>query len=222
MDLKDVKVAICLPHTDITTLSPFIDSFFCMARPFDHVYLRPTGNAPLDYTRNELVRRAMLVNATHIFMADCDQVYPMDTLVKLVERDLDIVGGKVHRRFEPYDPLLFRGEQPNLHPVPEEEWARGDLVEVDATGTGCLLVKIDVFKKIPEPWFLMRVFENPPVGEDIHFMGLVKNSGYKVYVDCGIKVGHLAISMITESHYWEYKRKKQNPHEEITNMRRVV
>lgn len=213
MDASKVKLAIALPHTDKMMAAEFVDSFFCMARQISMVYVRPKGNGTIDFIRNQLVDQALAQDATHIWMVDTDQVYPQETLVKLLSHDLDIVGCKIHRRWPPYEPILYRfnGEWPNLQMVPDDEWMKGGLVEVDATGTGSILIKMDVFKRLARPWFLMNLYNDPPIGEDIHFCKTAKDAGYKIFVDCDIKVGHLANVVIDEAVYLAFKNMPKGP-----------
>jgi GT2 family glycosyltransferase len=69
------------------------------------------------------------------------------------------------------------------------------------------MYSMEVFKKIKPPWFEFHLQDpgKPPLGEDIFFCTKLKAAGYKIFVDCDIKVGHLATLPITEESYWAYK-----------------
>jgi hypothetical protein len=43
------------------------------------------------------------------------------------------------------------------------------------------------------------------IGEDVNFYLKARKAGYKVFVDCDIKIGHLAYMTITEESYFVYK-----------------
>ena len=88
-DLSKIKLGIALPNTMDTYPSNFVDSFCAITKP-RHLYLKPTGGGPIDAVRNDLVLKAFTVDCTHIWMTDTDQVYPQDTLMRLLEHDLDI------------------------------------------------------------------------------------------------------------------------------------
>ena len=88
------------------------------------------------------------------------------------------------------------------------EWEPGSLVEVDATGAGCLLFDMKVFHKMSPPWFRFRRYKKKPVGEDIGFCSDLKAAGYRVYVDTAIPAGHLSQVQITEP-MWRVYRKIQ-------------
>jgi GT2 family glycosyltransferase len=66
-----------------------------------------------------------------------------------------------------------------------------ELIEVDAVGTGIMLIRKKVFKELPEPWFY---FKND-FSEDIMFCKEAKKAGYKIYVDTTLSVGHVGDSI---------------------------
>jgi len=100
---------------------------------------------------------------------------------------------------------MFKGKHPNFKLIPDDIWKKGGLVEVDAVGAGSILYDMEVFKNIEPPWFEFHLEEGPPIGEDIFFCDKLRAAGYKIYVDCDIKVGHLSTAVITEESYWAYK-----------------
>lgn len=206
-----IRLGVGLPETSSHFHSQFVDSFFCIHRPVNTVYLRPLSCGPIDAVRNELVDLALLEGCTHLWMCDTDQVYPQDALTRLLAHDLPIVAAKVHRRGPPYDPILLRGVRDHFKPVPEAEWAKGGLVEVDATGCGSVLVKIEVFKRLTRPWFRFELNGDgkKDVGEDVGFYIAARQAGYRIFVDCDCKVGHLATFTITEESYWAYRNNRE-------------
>ena len=203
---EGIRVAVAVPSTERTFLAEFSDSFFALSRPMNSVYIRPKGAGPLDHIRNELIMVAQQMQCTHIWMADTDQIYPQDTLIKLLSSDLPVVAAKVHRRYPPYDPILLRGDHGNYKAVPEDEWKAGGLIKVDATGCGSILYKMEVFDQVPMPWFEFHLEDTVnPIGEDVDFCQKLGRAGVPIHVDCDVKVGHMAMNVITEEAYWAYK-----------------
>ncbi len=206
-----MELAIGLPLTNDLCHSTFLDSFVRMRKPA-FTYLRPRlpCAAPIDKVRNSLAAQAMESGCTHLLMMDTDQSYPPDTIEQLLchaARGLDIVCAKVHRRYPPFDPLLLKhseGDSQFLYETMSiHEWHNKDLVEVDATGCGCMLINMSVFDRIRPPWFEFRADELPDgqlrlVGEDVSFCEKAKAAGIRIFVDASIKVGHIAAMMVTE------------------------
>jgi len=200
--ISNLKLGIGIPNNFPMVPSAFFDSFICMEKP-DYVFLR-SSFGPIEEMRNNIVRDALLQGCTHLILMDTDQVYPVDTITRLLSHRLPVVGCLLFRRYPPFDPLMLRGEITKYSTV--TEWTEGELVEVDATGTGCVLYDTEVFTRIPDPWFRFRkTVEGGEIGEDIGFCHDIRKAGFKIYVDTGIKVGHLT-KMTVDQSTWELYR----------------
>ena len=61
------------------------------------------------------------------------------------------------------------------------------LIEVDAVGTGVMLIKNKVFKELDKPYF----FYEADRSEDIMFCQACRQKGIRIYVDTTLKCGHI-------------------------------
>lgn len=206
MRISNQRLAIGIPCDFPHIPSSFFYSFVLMDKP-DFVFIH-ADNGPLDTLRNDIVEKAKLEGATSLLMCDVDQVYPVDTITKLMAHRMPVVGGKVNRRYPPFDPILMRLTSEGYQPI--DCYKSGTLVSVDATGTGCILYDMEVFRKLPYPWFKFQ--KNPQngmiIGEDIGFCQDLKAAGYDIYVDTSVEIGHLATMVITEATHDLYKAMK--------------
>ncbi len=201
MRVSNFKLGIGVPLSFHLIPSAFFDSFITMPKPDYHYYRASHGN--IDAMRNEIVTQALKANCTHLMMMDTDQVYHPDTITRLLSHKLPVVGALVYRRYPPFDPLMLKGEIGKYQTI--SEWEPDSLVEVDATGTGCLLFEMEVFKKLPSPWFYFRNHDTGVVGEDIGFCSDLKKAGYQIFVDTSIAAGHLSQMQITEGTWKLYR-----------------
>ncbi|MFA6336082.1 MAG: hypothetical protein WCX48_11145 [Bacteroidales bacterium] len=157
-------------------------------------------NGPIDTLRNDLVEKALMEGCTHLLMCDVDQIYPVDTIPKLLAHKLPVVAGKVNRRYMPFDPIMLRVIDGVPTPMNIGDYEPGSLVSVDATGTGCILYDMEIFRKLPYPWFKFRKNENGGIlGEDIGLCIDLKDAGYDIYVDTSVEIGHLATMVVTDA-----------------------
>lgn len=113
---------------------------------------------------------------------------------ELIARNVDAVSGYYVKKADPYaqKPVFGVG---NTYAMYLDGSPRDSLQEVDWFGGGYLLVKSEVFKKVPGPWFENRndgfgAKGARIVGEDIYFCRLLNEHGYKLYVDLNVKLGH--------------------------------
>lgn len=200
------KLAIGFPLVDPRIHINFFESFVCVEKPSSWVFLMPTfPHGPLAGdladARNSIVQQAQWEGCSKLWMIDTDQVYPTNTLNKMLSHDKDICGVRVHKRYPPFSPVFLRGAIGKFEYVSDEEMFSGKLIEVDATGTGCLLFNVAIFDSIPEPWFKFDIHDGKPVGEDIYFCTQAKKAGFKIWVDTSLEVEHLSTIAIGRGLY---------------------
>lgn len=204
-------LAIGFPLVNDEVPVPFFLSYETMNKPDKYTLLVPKfphgpWNCNIDEARESIVWQALQKGASHLLFCDTDQTYPPDTINKLASHEVDVCGVLVHRRWPPFDPIMFRGKFPRYEHVSDEEMFSGNLVEVDATGTGCLLINMKIFDSIKDPFFKLDEHKEESgitrtVGEDFYFFRKIKDAGIKAFVDTSVKVGHLSTIEINEVFY---------------------
>ena len=204
-----MKYAIGFPTTEEKLHKQFVWTFIAMEKP-DYTLLLPSfPSMNIAALRNDLVTQAIVDECDYLIMMDTDQIYPLDTVTKLLSHRKEIVGARVHRRYPPFDAILNRGTVSQYHHVPDEEVYSGKLIEVDATGCGCLCIDMRVFEKLEEPWFLeTKGDDGNTIGEDIYFCANARDKGVSIFVDTSIDVGHISTMVVNESTYRLYKQIK--------------
>jgi hypothetical protein len=206
MKISNFKLGIAVPLNFPMVPSDFFDSFIAMEKP-NYVYLRSSAGH-IDAMRNELVQEALMLGCSHIIMMDSDQIYDSKTITRLLSHRLPIVGCLVYRRYPPFDPIIYRGAIDSYQGI--TEWEEGSLIEVDATGTGCLLFETHIFRDMPYPWFRFRQrYKGDLVGEDIGFCHDLREKGYKIYVDTSVPAGHLTRMIVSDGTWKLYSRVKE-------------
>jgi predicted SAM-dependent methyltransferase len=156
---------------------------------------------PIAEARNEIVEYAFAMNANYIFWLDDDVIAPPNSFLKLLRHNKDIINGVYWSKSNPPMPLLFR----NHLEGPYMNWHVGDLIEIDAAGSGLTLVKMDVYKTISEkiggPWYstdylsfpgqsLGAAFSPPNNTEDLYFYWKAKKAGFKIWADTDVQAFH--------------------------------
>lgn len=136
--------------------------------------------------RNQCAAAALLAKATHLFFLDTDMVFPTNTLVRLLQHDKDIVGAVYSQRAAPFHPLGVTKEGEHKHVT------RG-LHAMKIIPTGCMLIRMSVFSKIPKPWFNTVADGEQLLGEDYFFCDQARRAGFEVWCDGDLsrEVGHI-------------------------------
>ena len=205
MKITNHHLAIGIPCSFPSVPPSFFYSFVLMEKP-DFTLIH-ADNGHIEDLRNNIVQSALDMGATRLLMCDTDQIYHPKTVTRLLSHNLPVVGAVVHRRYPPFDSLMMRKVKITEGPlegivsyVPIEDYEDNRLYEVDATGTGCNMYDMDIFRKIPYPWF--ECGTNPdgsPIGEDFMFCQKLQYAGYKIFVDTSIPAAHITTMAVTKA-----------------------
>lgn len=162
------------------------------------------GEILVPYAREVLARQAVESGCDYLFMIDDDMLAPPDLFYKLAENDKDICAALAFTRNPDHKPVIYQvieGRDPMGNDYYQNtfvvNYPKDTLVQCDAVGFGAVLIKVDVLKKIPSPWFMGLV----GTGEDITFCYKAKKSGFEVWMDTRIKLGHLGDPTIVTEEY---------------------
>jgi len=132
-------------------------------------------------SREEMAREVVESGCSHLLFIDSDMSFEPDAAVKLLGRDKDIIGASYNYR-----------EFPLKSTVKPLDKIIDGVFECEAVGTGFMLIKTEVFKKMPHPWFFFSQDEGKlTCGEDVWFCRVAREAGFKIWCDSTIKVGHI-------------------------------
>jgi hypothetical protein len=147
----------------------------------------------IDTARNEIVKKALSDNFTHLLMLDDDMTFPSETLTQLLSHDKDVVGVQAFKRRDPYEPCVYKMKEGKNYPVLVK-----DFIEVDAIGTGIILIKVDVFKKISYPFFWTDYDKDGTHwGVDFRFCQKARDAGFQIFCDPDLDIGHIGDPPVT-------------------------
>lgn len=135
------------------------------------------------WQRNTIVRQ---MEGDWVCFIDSDQEFSPDTLLRLLAWKRPIVGALIAGRHSPFPICAFLGMQS----LPYETLLAEGLVEVDAVGTGFMLIDRAVFNRLKDPWFEVGQVNSERAGEDTYFCQKARAAGFSIAVDCGAVVGH--------------------------------
>ena len=172
-------------------------------------------------SRNVVVKNFLdEVTTPWLLMIDSDERLPIETFFKLVDaahdKDRPIVSGLVFAAF--FDnadnlravPTIYRmTTDKGLQPI--DDYPIDTLMEVDATGTGCLLIHRSVLETMREQatpnqgrdwaWFVEGAIEGTYFGEDLLFSKRLKSMGYKIHAHTGAILPHQKQFWLDERHH---------------------
>jgi GT2 family glycosyltransferase len=191
-----VSVSICLtaPHTIparfLNYLFPLIEH---TRRNGIEVRISISNHYITYHARNNCVISSSKTNPDYLFFLDVDVFASPKTIQKLIEKEKNIISGPYHMKAAPYQPQAYKQKENDAYEL--MKITEKKVVEVDACGTGCLLIKKEVFEKIGFPYFFC-VDEGKEIGEDLFFCRKAKKAGYRIYYDNTIEgVAHFGAAI---------------------------
>jgi GT2 family glycosyltransferase len=168
-------------------------------RGYDFHCICPENGYTIAENRNYIAVQALNNNSDYLLMIDDDMVFEPDLLDKLIANKKDICGVAYHPRTDMQGRLKFLDETHYINLETNKDPKYKNTFECHATGTGIILIKCEVFKKIPRPWFMFEYYDKPTdlnagqckLGEDWFFCREAKKAGFKIWTDPKIKVNHI-------------------------------
>jgi GT2 family glycosyltransferase len=154
----------------------------------------------IDDARNKIVKHAIENRFDGILFVDSDMVIPKNTLTDMSKENKDIISALyIKKNDKKVIELFFKNENYVndglvIRNIREDEIINKDVIEIDACGFGCVLIKTSVFLRVGYPYFKFTINPNDDllrVGEDIDFCIKAKSKGFKLYAATNIRAGHI-------------------------------
>ena len=152
--------------------------------------------------RNYIAQKGLDIDADYILMVDNDITLPQDALLNMLEGEKDVCLG-----FYPYRNAenMYNGKSclcrigefnyTQLIPCIElRKLAEAGLhkILVHGGGMGCALIKTEVFRRLPFPWFdWVNYPDRGVLSEDLYLCEQCGNAGIEIYADTRAGCGHL-------------------------------
>jgi len=141
---------------------------------------------PVDEARRLIAEYAVRQKASHLLFLD-DDTYPSpDSLVRLWNARQPVVTGVVYTKSDPTLPMVFRKDDEG----PWVDWvaAPKGLHRINAAGLAMTLIAVDVFERLPKPWFAWGAVPQADggvkkLGEDTWFYERLLEAGVPAFVD---------------------------------------
>jgi hypothetical protein len=127
---------------------------------------------------------------THLLFLDSDMSFPPDTLDRLIAHDKDIVAANYVMKEHPARPVSTGLDDMRCSSIIIDEKTfvatpKRGLESVKAVGFGCCLIRTNVIRSLPQPWFDMRWSDEYQAfqGEDASFCMNAIKRGFQVFID---------------------------------------
>lgn len=162
----------------------------------------------IDTARNAMAQEVIDdPEITHLLMIDDDHVFDGNILFKLLNYNVDIIGALAFKRRPDFAPCVYKKNKKGDHYtiLPKE------FMEVDAIGSGFVLIKRKVFEDIEFPWFQTEYDDNfVHWSVDFDFCKKAKEAGFKIFCDPSISIKHIGDQPLIDEHNFQNYLKENN------------
>lgn len=198
MARKREKVLVACNTLTSLDLNAYVDHarfFYRLGRdyPKTDFYQFFARRMSIDRFRNTAGQLAVSQGVDYLMFIDDDMQLPHDSYGKLRAAKYDIIGALNYIRGYPFKLMSFvwdSKKKNNLRHIESDELKNlQEVFSCQAIGTAVALIKTDVFKKTPYPWFVT----GPHNTEDIYFCMSAQRHNPKIRIGThqGVVTGHL-------------------------------
>jgi len=203
MEPKKIRILIGIPSAGHIELG-CIESVHNMTVPDGvETELKFFYGYRLDKVRSDIVDYANQENFNGILFVDSDMILPKDTLEKLMAYNKDIITGVYIKKDDNNEVTIYKRKEETVgqpvnnysfRTITKEEMTNipSNIIEINACGFGCILVKMSVFKKLTKPYFDFNFTPGyDRISEDFYFCSKAEESKIKIYAALNIQAGHI-------------------------------
>ena len=209
METTKTRVAVAIPMTD-TMPSRFFATFWNLYKYSTNrgyeLEVFSSIHPVIDKNRNLICKDILEIDSRlpfdYVLWIDSDTLLPSYALDIMVKIKKDIIGGVVFSKVPPHQPNIrkIKDGEPKVF----SDWKGKAIVEVDAMGFACVLHKMDVLRKMKEPYF--RFTDDPVTSEDFYWCGQARKLGYQLWATASLNIGHGYSGLgFKEEHFNIYK-----------------
>ena len=141
--------------------------------------------------RDNLARRAMNEEFTHILFIDSDMVFDVSIVETLRFSGKEFVCGAFQSRRPPYGPCIYK----SLIPLEKVDRYGMEPFRIAGCGMACTMISTRILKAVNDRFgtcFNPQEYQNVKFGEDLAFCWRVNNIGEGMWCEPTARVGHIA------------------------------
>ncbi len=173
---------------DLARFPAFYTSLMNLQVPSGSCWKWVRGNG-VALNRNIIVRD---MEGEWLWFIDDDHTFEPDVLLRLLNREVDMIQPLVATRKPPFFPYGYRFNGLKYEGVDWKDIPASGICEWDAIGTGGTLIRRKVLDAVGDPWFEEGRTNPEALGEDLWFCRKMRDKGFRCFVDSNTRLGHIA------------------------------
>lgn len=195
--MKIKKLCVAIPNLG----SIKVETVMCLLPSLFHTvietgcglhFVMPYGSL-IDENRNESVKAALEVKASHLMFIDSDMTFPDNGILTLASRDKLVIGANYNRRTLPLSSTVKIADENGMLLEVKGDQIPKYPFKCYAVATGFMLIRTEIFKDLEKPWFFFGwdPVREKTIGEDVDFCKKVQAKGIDVWCDPTMDIKHI-------------------------------
>jgi len=192
-------------------------------------FVRIKGSGLLSKLRNRVVAGFLdNTKSDWLLMIDTDEQLSVQTFDKLIQaahdKERPVVSGLVFAAFDAHKnlypkpvPAIFAESEAGFLPL--YKYDKNSVFEIEACGTGCLLIHRSVLEKMREAadpnqgdnwcWFWDGPINGEWISEDLLFSRRIRQLGFPIHVHTGAILPHQKSYWLSEEHHVDWQNNQE-------------
>lgn len=188
-----IKLSIGMPVYDSVCVETMLCAILALRTLPYEIHFNFRKGTYLHDARNQIVKEALKVGATHLMFIDSDLTFPEDGITRLMSHKKDIIGGAYNMKsLPPTSTIKLCDENGEFISKKDFEVPADKPFKVYAVPTGFMLIRLDAIKDMIDPFDFGKKENGELIGEDVNFcIRAQKEMGLDIWCDASIKIGHI-------------------------------
>lgn len=116
------------------------------------------GSMTADHNRNGIVHEFLKSDAEWLFWIDSDTMVPVGAVERMLAHGRTLVSGLYYGKNPPHPPIAYYVHNGAYTPISNKvKWEKGEILEIDAPGMGCMLTHRSVFEDIEKNYEVYQI-----------------------------------------------------------------
>lgn len=205
-----MKLLIAIPSHDYMHMD-FVKSLLALCKRLEEdevdYEVDIHGGTLVYHGRDALAKKAINEGFTDVLWLDADMVFTPDVLDDLMFSGKPFVTGIAHGRRPPHQSCLFTQIYPEVKRF--TEYPSGAF-KIAGCGFACVLIKTEILRAVMDKHGTC-FFPTRELGEDLAFCQRAAESGYDIYAEPSVRLGHIGHIAIYPEYREIYKNSFENP-----------
>lgn len=117
-----------------------------------------SGSMTADHSRNNIADDFLKSDAEWLFWIDSDTLVPAGAIERMIAHGKTLVSGLYYGKNPPHPPIAYYSFNGAFRPIDQErKWEKGEILQVDSVGFGCMLTHRSVFEDIQKNYEVYQV-----------------------------------------------------------------